>query len=497
MLKWETYYSKSPQITKLINHAKSFELSIAKCKLSIMALASKIVSLPILSLIYCLNMLCLNATSYREFLVMGQSVRISDTLVSYGGNYELGFFTRSRENSTKYYYVGIWFKKVANDKIVWVANREYAPQTSSAFLTIHDDGNIVIIDGGMMRYVTGAPSNNNSISTYATLLDTGNLVLVNNSNQVILWQSFDNPTDTLLPGMNIGHDTVTGCNWSLRSWKRTDDPSPGPFTLRYDSGVGYLSDSNGSNVVWISNFSIQEFFNQVDLKLKPSYGLKYATLPIDRNFRFILEASGDLKYQAWSKESRQFIFQKSYQCVTNNSCGNFSVCNPQAVDACQCLDGFEKSDADSWSKGDRSAGCQRINKLSCNTNNITNEFHPLNISVESPPHHVHRQVDKLSQCTDICFTNCSCVLYAYDISNGSCMLWNDQVPTLKNTSTVDAYNNRVYNYRLKFFLRVGPDRPITSKFKEPFICIFIFICKLKEPTFPLSCRLSVVKNIYL
>jgi len=134
---------------------------------------------------------------------------------------------------------------------------------------------------------------------------------------------------------------------------------------------------------------------------------------------------------------------------------------------------------------------------SSRTSNITDEFHPLKIFVESPPHHVHRQVDKLSQCTVICFINCSCVLYAYDISNGSAMLWNDQVPTLKNTSTVDAYNNRVYNYGLKFFLRVGPDRPITSKLKEPFICIFIFISKLKEPTFPLSCRLSVVKNVYL
>ncbi|RHN40989.1 putative non-specific serine/threonine protein kinase [Medicago truncatula] len=434
-----------------------------------MALASKIISVLVLSLFCCLDMLCVNATSYREMLVMGQSVGNSDTLVSKGGNYELGFFTRNRENSIKYYYVGIWFKKVANDKIVWVANRDYEPQTSSAFLTIHDDGNIVIIDGGMIRYVTGAPSNNNRISTYATLLDTGNLVLVNKSNQVILWQSFDNPTDTLLPGMTLGHDTYTGRTWSLRSWKRTDDPSTGPFTLRYDSGFGYLSDSNGSNVVWINDDSdvpIQEIFNQVDFKLKPSYGLNYATLTINSNSRFILEASGDLKYQAWSEEYRQWIFLQFYQCVTNNSCGHFSVCTPKAVDACQCLYGFEKYDSDSWSKGDRSAGCVRINKLSCNTNNNKDEFHPLNISVKSLPHHVHRQVDKLSQCNDICFTNCSCVLYAYDISNGNCMLWNDQVPTLKNTSTEYAYNN-INNYNLKFFLRVaGPDRPSTSKLKE-------------------------------
>jgi len=178
-----------------------------------MALDSKIVLSLILSLIYCLNLVCVYATSYRELLVVGQSVGYSDTLVSKGGNYELRFFTQNIENSIKY-YVGIRFTKLLNDRIVWVANRDNAFQTSSAFLTVQDDGNIVIKDGKMTYDMTFG-NNNNSISTYATLLDTGNLVLVNNSSQAILWQSFDNPTDTLLPGMNMGYDTITGRTYAM------------------------------------------------------------------------------------------------------------------------------------------------------------------------------------------------------------------------------------------------------------------------------------------
>ncbi|KAK2355151.1 G-type lectin S-receptor serine/threonine-protein kinase [Trifolium repens] len=194
---------------------------------------------------------------------MGQKIRYPDTLVSKGGNYELGFFTTYRDNSTKY-YVGIRFKKVPNDKVVWVANRDCTFETSSAFLTINPDGNIVIIDGRTIYGVTGVPNNKNSISTYMILLDTGNLVLLNTSNQAIVWQSFDYPTDTLLPGMEIGQ------TWSLRSWKSKDDPSPGPYTLQYDSsGIPILSVNKGSNVLWIdgnSNFSVQDVFSGADLQ---------------------------------------------------------------------------------------------------------------------------------------------------------------------------------------------------------------------------------------
>jgi prepilin-type processing-associated H-X9-DG protein len=226
-----------------------------------MALGSTFVSLPIFLFIY-LNLFYVNATSYKELLLMGQSVRSSDTFLSKGGNYELGFFTRKRENSTKY-YVGIWSKKVPHDKIVWVANRDYSLQTSSAFLTIQpDDGNIVIIDGAVTYHVSRVAKKN--VSTYVTLLETGNLVLMSNSNQEILWQSFNYPTDTLLPGMNIGHDIDTGYTWSLRSWTSVDDPSPGPYTLQYNSGFASLTVNKGSNVLWVdgnSNLSIQVVFN--------------------------------------------------------------------------------------------------------------------------------------------------------------------------------------------------------------------------------------------
>jgi hypothetical protein len=89
--------------------------------------------------------------------------------------------------------------------IVWVANREHPFPNSSAVLTFNQDGNLVISDGSLLYVMTNTSGGND---TYAKLLDTGNLILTNRASH-ILWQSFDYPTDTLLPGMKI-KDARTG-----------------------------------------------------------------------------------------------------------------------------------------------------------------------------------------------------------------------------------------------------------------------------------------------
>ena len=49
-----------------------------------------------------------------------------------------------------------------------------------------------------------------------------------------LWESFDHPTDTLLPGMKLGVNHKTGRKWSLTSWLASDDPASGVFTLEWE-----------------------------------------------------------------------------------------------------------------------------------------------------------------------------------------------------------------------------------------------------------------------
>ncbi|CAL5355616.1 unnamed protein product [Camellia sinensis] len=122
-------------------------------------------------------------------------------------------------------------------------------------LTIDNAGNLIIthIGGGPIE-LYGAQTNTN-IS--ATLLDSGNFIMTevnnNGSNKRVLWESFDYPADTLLPGMKLGVNHQTGQNWSLTSWLGRLIPAPGTVTLEWDPSErrlivkqgGKLSDDSG------------------------------------------------------------------------------------------------------------------------------------------------------------------------------------------------------------------------------------------------------------
>ena len=127
---------------------------------------------------------------------------------------DLNWVFLSPKNDTNY-YLGIWYKTVSPQTVVWVANREYPVLSSSASLSFGSDGNIVIFDSKMSYIVTDTSSSN---VTNTTLLDSGNLILIDQHSQIV-WQSFDYPTDTLLLGMKLGYDHSTGISRSLVSGK--------------------------------------------------------------------------------------------------------------------------------------------------------------------------------------------------------------------------------------------------------------------------------------
>ncbi|KAK7342635.1 hypothetical protein VNO80_25591 [Phaseolus coccineus] len=412
-----------------------------------MALTSS--TLASLTSFLCLFMFCVNAVTYKEFLQIGQSLGTLDSVASDSGKFELCFFTRVRDNSTKY-YVGIRYKRVPNDKnkIVWVANRDYALETSSAVLTIQPDGNFVIMDG-QVTYRVNEVSNN--FSTYAMLLDSGNLLLLKTSNKEILWQSFDHPTDTLLPGMKLGQDE--GYTWSLRSWISADDPAPGAFTLECDSGRVSLIINNASNVFWIDDSYNETIVNVISRSGMEVYE-PYFTLPVGNDSRLVLEVSGELNQEYWSDEARLWFSIQSSKCATSNSCGAFSICNPKALDPCDCTDGFRPLDADSWNKGEKFAGCVRKKELSSCSNGVeSNDKFKQLFNVKWPPtpdSYKTIKIDTATGCQLTCSTNCSCVAFAYYL-NGNCQLWFGSVLNLKNVSTdVDNSDdsNPIFNLRL-------------------------------------------------
>ena len=118
------------------------------------------------------------------------------------GDFAFGF----RQIGKGGYLLAIWFNKIPEKTIVWSANGDnLAPTGSKVELT--QDGQFILSDP------TGKeiwkPALNRLGVAYAAMLDTGNFVLAS-QDTVHLWQSFDHPTDTMLPTqkMSLGSKLV-------------------------------------------------------------------------------------------------------------------------------------------------------------------------------------------------------------------------------------------------------------------------------------------------
>ncbi|KAJ8628258.1 hypothetical protein MRB53_021565 [Persea americana] len=186
-----------------------------------------------------------------DTITPNQSLKDGETLISVGEKFVLGFF--SPGNSSTNRYVGIWYNKIPDQTIVWTANSENPVKNSSGVLIIKG-GNLVLVDGGHSNNSTLWSTNVSTAANYssATLTDSGNLALTDD-HQRVLWESFDYPTNTWLPGMKVGLDRPTGLSRFLTSWKSTTDPAPGEFSFAVDpTGVPQYVLRLGSDRIWRS-----------------------------------------------------------------------------------------------------------------------------------------------------------------------------------------------------------------------------------------------------
>ena len=162
-----------------------------------------------------------------------ESLTISSnkTILSRSEIFELGFFNPP---SSSRWFLGIWYKKVSTRTYVWVANRDNPLLNSSGTLNISDNNLVIFDQSDKPVWSTNLTEGEVRSPVVAELLDNGNFVLrhlnnTNNNPDGFLWQSFDFPTDTLMPEMRLGWDHKTGRDRLLRSWKTPDDPSSGDF----------------------------------------------------------------------------------------------------------------------------------------------------------------------------------------------------------------------------------------------------------------------------
>ncbi|KAI3800331.1 hypothetical protein L1987_28420 [Smallanthus sonchifolius] len=378
-------------------------------------------------------------TLATDTITSTQPLTINQTLVSTGEVFELGFFDPGNNNL----YLGIWYKQIKQRTYVWVANRD-APVTSPSpelKLTIGDNGNIIVSN----QAETTVWSSNQSVikvNTVAQLLDSGNFVLRMENDEDpenYIWQSFENPTDTLLPGMKLGWHRKTGLNRFLQSWKSGTDPEVGDYYFKMnihgfpevflstDVRTLYRSGPwNGkrfSGVPEMKSVSLIEFeFENNSDEVSYSFEMLNSSV----YSRLVMSSSGSLERFTWVESSgtwSEYWFAPRDPCDAYKKCGPFGVCDANASPVCKCMTGFQPKNQQAWDLRDGSDGCVRSSELECGSDG----FLPLkNIKLpESSKAFVDESMN-LSQCAEICKSNCSCAAYAnMDITGvgSGCVIW--------------------------------------------------------------------------
>ncbi|KAL6338338.1 hypothetical protein AAG906_018687 [Vitis piasezkii] len=308
---------------------------------------------------FILSCVCLGGpcfcSAHTDSIKPGEGLQFSKLLVSAQGTFTLGFFILDTRS-----YLGIWYTSDVNNKKVWVANRDNPISGTNANLMLDGNGTLMIIH-----------TSRNSI---ATLLDSGNFVVsaLNSDGSVkqTLWESFDDPTDTLLPGMKLGINLKTGQNWSLASWINEQVPDPRTFTVEW----------NGTQLVMKRRGTSTGAFIQTHHNI----------------YYFISVCNDNEIYFSYSRDFDTYgtLFVKE------------DMCDPY----------------------DKYPGCAVQEPLTCRTR----DYHFMKQSVLNSGYPSLMNIDTnlgLSDCQAICRNNCSCTTCNTVFTNGTgCQFWRDKLP---------------------------------------------------------------------
>ncbi|GAU50233.1 hypothetical protein TSUD_194680 [Trifolium subterraneum] len=392
---------------------------------------------------------------------------------SSSGHFAFGFYPQGSG-----FAVGIWLVSPSENTttVVWTANRDDPTVSSESMLNLTKQG--LLLQNGKGDSPMNIDSSryySYSLVSWGSMLDSGNFVLYD-ENPDLIWQSFDDPTDTILGGQNFTEGD------HLHSSISKSDHSSGLFYLEVTSdgnvvAYPYYSLKSVEDAYWDSNtssdyqqhlsLSIQGSLCLDDTKMSrtmsvrpcnPTYRrqssypcqLRNLTGSVGRLcfnnsnepgkkshnkttsiYRATLDVDGILRlyehqfhFEQGNNSSHVVMLWQALQgtCQVKGFCGLNSYCtsNESGDAVCKCYPGFIPSNTKS--NPNMPMVCiQMLSKDDCERNKdgtlLYNFTHFKNMYWGDIPYSVI-PVSKMETCEKACQQDCVCVGAIY--TNGSC-----------------------------------------------------------------------------
>lgn len=295
------------------------------------------------------------------------------------------------------------------------------------------DGSVVLTD--FDDAIIWSTNTSSTRAQQMKLLDSGNLVVIDADGKTVLWQSFDSPTDTLLPtqpitkNIKVVSSRAKGCNSSgyYGLYFDTDNvlllvydgpdissiywPDPEPKITIYEKGRTNYNNSKhavlGDEGKFVSSDGFS--FNASD----EGHGIRRRlTLDYDGNLRlYSLNGSTGNWYITWEA----FLVL----CKIHGLCGRNGICVHAPVPQCSCPPGYEMTNTSDWGKG-----CKPKTVISCSHRQ---QYRYLELPSTDYWGYDLNFTPSISweTCRDICSTDCHCRAFGYKKGTGRCYPKND------------------------------------------------------------------------